>query len=41
MLQRKHAEVDEKANYLYKPSIYCTKEKERKGQTHGTQQRIR
>jgi hypothetical protein len=29
-----------KVNYLYKPSIYLTKEKERKGQTHETQQRI-
>jgi len=29
-----------KVNYLYKPSIYLTKEKERKGRTHETQQRI-
>jgi hypothetical protein len=34
-------EKDEKVKYLYKPSIYLTKEKERKGQTHETQQRIR
>jgi hypothetical protein len=39
MRQRKHAE-GKKVNYLYKPSIYLTKEKERKGQTHETQQRI-
>jgi hypothetical protein len=31
---------EKKVNYLYKPSIYLTKEKERKGQTHETQQRI-
>jgi len=29
-----------KVNYLYKPSISCMKEKERKAQTHEAQQRI-
>jgi hypothetical protein len=32
---------EEKVKYLYKSSIYLMKEKERKGQTHETQQRIR
>jgi hypothetical protein len=37
--KRRGAE-EQKVNYLYKPSISLTKEKERKGQTHETQQRI-